>query len=119
LAFGDKSKQRKRARINRIGEKRPPRQVLNRAKLTAAACQLPFRKFIERNRLPGRELQTSIRVGNCQIVSSRVRDYKYSDNSKCEERSDADGRRRPLPRACRALISIIADGSAARSANGI
>src|SRR5262245_64956919 len=96
LAFSDKSKQRKRARIKRIGQKRPPRQVLNRARLAAAACQLPFRKFIERNWLPGRELQTSIRVRNCQIVSSRLGDNKSSDKRKCAERKNYGGRRRTL-----------------------
>src|SRR5262249_21338576 len=119
LAFGDKSKQRKRARIEWIGQKGPPRQVLNRAKLAAAARQLPFRQFIQRNRLPGRYKQTSIWVSDCQIVSSRVRDNEHSDKSKCEERKDDDGRRQPLSRRCRPLISIIADGSAVRSANGI
>src|SRR5262249_45665669 len=119
LAFSDKSKQRKRARIKRIGQKRSPRQVLNRAKLAAAVRQLPFRQFIQRNWLPGGYKQTFLWVRNCQIVSSRVRDNKHSDKSKYEERKDADGRRQPLSRACRPIISAIANRSAARSANGI
>src|SRR5262249_56364337 len=106
-------------RSKRLGQKRPPRQVLNRVKLAAAVRQLPFRLFIQRNRLPGRYKQSSLWVRNCQIVSSRVRDNKHSDKSKCEERKDADGRRQPLARACRPIISAIAERSAAGSANGI
>src|SRR5262249_15177893 len=98
---------------------RSPRQVLNRAKLAAAVRQLPFRQFIQRNWLPGGYKQTFLWVRNCQIVSSRVRDNKHSDKSKYEERKDADGRRQPFSRACRPIISAIANRSAARSANGI
>src|SRR5262249_44705771 len=118
LAFSDKSEQRKRARIKRIGQKRPLRQVLNRAKLAAAVRQLPFRHLTRRARPPGRKKHPPLWSKISKMVPSRARKKKHSKKRKCKKRKAPDGPPPPLSRACRPIISAIADRSAARSANG-
>src|SRR5262249_61884339 len=119
FALGPNPKKEKAAQKKRTPHGRPPRKFLTRARLAAPVRQLPFRQFIQRNRLPGCYKQSPLWVKNCQIVSRRVRDNKHSDKIKCEKRKHADGRRQPLSRTCRPIIPAIADRSAARSANGI